>query len=237
MSSVASTTTVTMTMTYIPVQTPNSNNKLLYVPVNSIQASLPSKQQQQQQQQQQTKDGNDVAKTVLLSSHPQTIQTNIVTMTPNSRSDGAFTTVRIQGGTQNTLESKSPFLHGALKQEDSVMGENSTSQGVVNPTTPHEVHYSQMATSGRKEKRKQTHLDRMGVSIFGGGEISSPVHKKRRGRPPSCEYICLYYCSIISLIFAFDLSPQYLYQILSSMVVFNFIFIIVLFDYLFNSFI
>ena len=187
MSSVASnTTTVSMTMTYIPVQTPNNsnnNNKLLYLPVNSVPASTPSKQQQHQQHPQQTREGNGAPKTVLLS-HSQNIQPSntIVTMTPISRSDGAFTTVRIQGDTQNTLVPKSPFSHVAMKQ-----GEGNNGGGGVNATqgmnspSPREM---QQITNGRKDKRK--HVDRMlDVSPFGG--ISSPVHKKRRGRPPSCE--------------------------------------------------
>lgn len=211
-----------MTMTYIPVQTSNNNNnnKLLYVPVNSIQASIPPKQQhqqpqnlqnhqqhQQQQHQQQTREGNDTVKTVLLS-HPQTLQSsnNIVSMTPQSRSDGAFTTVRIQGGTQNTLVPKSPFLHVAMKQEEGVVemihngGGMNMTQG-VNSTTPREIQqFSHMAANGRRDKRKQAHLDRMDISPFGGEVSSSPVHKKRRGRPPSCECICLFVIQYIGFI-------------------------------------
>jgi len=113
-------------------------------------------------------------------------------MTPNSMSDGAFTTVRIQGGTQNTLVPKSPFLQVASKQEEGVAemihdggGGMNITQGMSSTTSRDIQQYSLMTTNGRKDKRKQTYLDRVDVSPFGGAVSSSPVHKKLRGRPPS----------------------------------------------------
>ena len=211
--SVVSTTTVTMTMTYIPVQTSNNNNnKLLYVPVNSIQASTPTNQQHQtflnSNNQQPIIDRNDALKSVLLS-HQQTMQpsNNVVVMAANSKIDGAFTTVRIQGA-QNTIQplrasasqSQSPYLNVALKQEEGVdhhheaFREGDTRQ-VVNSAIPREV-YNNTNRVGKKDKskRKQLTLGRVETSTPFAEEMSSPVHKKRRGRPPLCEkFNCLYF--------------------------------------------
>ena len=85
------TTTVTVTMTYIPIQT-STKDTFVYVPVNSVQAG-PGQPVVLYQQNQQIKDAN--GKPVLIPQH--LLQHNRKGDLPKDQSSGPFTTVRIQG--------------------------------------------------------------------------------------------------------------------------------------------
>lgn len=231
-STTPASTTMTMTMTYIPVQSPSSStsnsNKVVYLPVNSLHSSSTPNNAHAfvyANNQPPIRDRGVLTaggpKTIVLSqthqSHNTSFNSNnntnngIVNMPPNAvKREGAFTTVRIQGNTQNSLrqqspsDSKSSFSNIAVKQEHNsdyandnsrVVGDVLGRDGNLGPLPPPASVMMDLNGSDNM-KRKQLYLENISLSPFCVDEPSSPALKKKRGRPPTCKFSFIRYGSM-----------------------------------------
>eukprot|EP00111_Clytia_hemisphaerica_P011856 TCONS_00034843-protein len=183
-SSIPTTTAVTMTMTYIPIQTTNTNNKLLYVPVHS--------QSSNHRQPVMLYPGNPPIKNGKPIGLPhQLLQGNKnVLVMPSNKMDGAFTTVRIQGTSQNTVQSpqmtssSSNVRHPAANEQlknDHVIGDK--------PIKIERMDDDSIKRGGRVEEKENENNKRTFQQMSHENHLQNndlvPVHKKKRGRPPS----------------------------------------------------
>ena len=180
-------------MTYIPIQT-SSSNKLVYVPVNSLQSNQrqPVVLYPSHSPKENNITSNSNAKHVLLS--PQVLQTSKnVVVVPNNKNDGAFTTVRIQGNSQNRVQTSNIASIGTVattptsstktikafrtqfgtethSQDYKITNENKSKQHELNPSSEKEIDLS----DGKKREKL----------IMGTSSESTPVLSDVRHSTP-----------------------------------------------------